>query len=154
MIRIAKSRTDAATNGRCQLLTILGGCKAPPRWSGIGEPSHTMTALKITWIVLAGMPCARSIRMAWMLCAQDVMTSSVCPHTDNSQLLFVNLVPISQILTHIFLWLALPLLSTHHSHHPSLTLSLQTCVSFWAHTKIAYHILYIVCVYYSCPLWL
>jgi len=37
VIRIAKSRTDAATNDRCQSLTILGRCKAPPRWRGIGK---------------------------------------------------------------------------------------------------------------------
>ena len=37
-----------------------------------------------------------------------------------NRLHFVNLIPISQISTHLFLWLTTTLLSTHHSHHPPL----------------------------------
>ena len=38
----------------------------------------------------------------------------------NSQLLFVNLKLTSTIPTHLFQWLPLPFLSTHHSYYPSL----------------------------------
>ena len=46
----------------------------------------------------------------------DCFTSSL----ESTPSLFVNHIPIAQILTHLFLLLALSLRSTHHSHRPPL----------------------------------
>ena len=56
-----------------------------------------------------------------------------------NRLHFVNLIPISQISTHLFLWLTTTLLSTHHSHHPPLHHSITSGLKLTFSTNPFHH---------------